>query len=338
MMPAHLRGRVLLVALAATVAAVLPAGAQEECVAIRARRILPVCPDLPWEIEDGVIVVRNGRIAAIGADAEIPPGAKVIEFPFGTVIPGLVAAATDLGGRHRGDESIAAGYRAVDAFNRYGNYAETLSAGVTAVHLSPGSHRLLTGQGAVVKLGGGPSGRVLRPHADLTINLGPGVYRPPLDVTYSFPASADVPIPLPRRQRPDSAMGQWLGLEEAIRRALEGEQPEPVSLHGPALARAWQEGLPLRFHANRAADLLGAIRFLKKHKRRGYLVGGAEAEKVSEAIRDARLPLVYQPRYRFGAPGDNLGTDPDVLAAEVRDFRRLAGVTLALAPPAGEAA
>ena len=338
MMPAKSTTLVLIALLAAAVASsAVEAGT--DSFALRARRILPVSPDLPSVIDNGVMIVRHGRIVAVGSDVEIPPDLPTMEFPDGTVTPGLVAAASDLagerrgggprtftisggiiilsggGGGERGDESIAAGYRAADGFDRYGNYAKTLAAGVTTVHLSPGSHRLLTGQGAVTKLAGPAPGRIIRPRADLTVNLDPEVYDPPPDVTYPFPASADVPITPGRRQRPGSRMGQFLALEEAVRDALAGKPDGQFSIHAPALARAWKDRLPLRVRADRAADLLGTVKFLRAQQRSGYLVGGAEADRAAEAIRDAKLPLVYQPRNQFRAPGDDIGRDPSALDA-----------------------
>jgi len=331
--------------------------------ALRARRILPVSPDLPWVIENGVIVVRDGRVAAVGKDLEIPPDLPTIDFPDGTVVPGLVAAASNLVGQRRGgesvlvisgrvifrsgggaaeqgDESIAAGYRAADAFDRYADYARTLAAGVTTVHLSPGTDRLLTGQGAVAKLGGPPAARMLRERADLSVNLGPDVYNPPPDVTFSFPASADVPIPLPRPQRPASRMGQFLVLEEAIRDAMAGKRGQRLSIHGPALAQAWKDRLPLRVRGDRAGDLLGTVKFLRTQQRAGYIVGGAEADRLADALRTASVPLVYQSRDQFRAPGSDIGRHPEgtraVLGSPACDFDALDGVKLALAPPVGQ--
>jgi len=350
-------------ALLAVVVASSAVEAGTDSFALRARRILPVSPDLPWVIENGVIVVRDGRIAAVGKDLEIPPDLPTIEFPDGTVVPGLVAAASDLVGQRRGgesvlsisgrvifrsgggaaeqgDESIAAGYRAADAFDRYADYARTLAAGVTTVHLSPGSHRLLSGQGAVAKLGGPPAARILRERADLSVNLGPDVYNPPPDVTFSFPASADVPIPLPRPQRPASRMGQFLALEEAIRDAMAGTRGERLSIHGPALAQAWKDKLPLRVRGDRAGDLLGTIKFLRTQQRAGYIVGGAEADRLADDLRTAGVPLVYQSRDQFRAPGSDIGRDPEgtraALGAPACDFEALTGVKLALAPPVGQ--
>ena len=47
--------------------------------AVRAGRILPVSPDLPEVIENGILVVRDGQIAAIGLDVEVPLDFQVIE-------------------------------------------------------------------------------------------------------------------------------------------------------------------------------------------------------------------------------------------------------------------
>ncbi len=308
-------------------------GAEGGSFVLRAGRIMPVSAELPWEIDQGVMVVRDGHIVAIGTDVEIPPDLPVLEFPHATIVPGLVAASSDLAGQHHGDESIAAGYRAVDAFDRYGDFVRPLSDGVTTVHLDPGKHRLLTGQGAVVKLGGDAARRILRASADLAINLG--APKPPLDVAYSFPASADVPIPEPKRQRPSSRMGQFLGIGEALRVAQQPLRDEPLDFQLVALADAWNRQIPLRVTAERAADLLGTIRFLDEYQRSGYVVGGAEAGRVAEALRQANLPLVFQPRDLFHAAGGDLGLDPAALAVPRSPFAALQGIKLALAPAPG---
>ena len=314
------------------------ATADSESFALRAGRILPVSPDLPAEIEDGVIIVRDGRIAAVGshADIDVSPDLPLIEIPDGTITPGFVAAASDLGGPHRGDESVAAGYRAVDAFDRFDDYAVTLAAGVTSVHVGSGTHRLLTGQSAVVRLGGPPADRVLQAQTDLMINLSPAVQEPPADVTYPFPASADVAIVPPRRQRPASRLDQLLALDESIRNALAETEPETFSIHAQALARAWRDNLPLRFRVDEPADALEAIKFLRQHQRPGYMVGGDRIGGVLAAVGSSRVPLVYRPSSRFRAPGGDIGTDPN--AQDELDLALLSSTVaqFAIAPPAGQ--
>lgn len=306
------------------------AGAESDSYVLRAGRIMPVSTELPWELEQGMMIVRNGRLVAVGTDLELPADLPVIDLPDATVVPGFVSAASELGGAHHGDESIAAGYRALDAFDRYGPHTRSLAAGVTTTHVGTGTHRLLTGQGAVVKLGGDVTDCVLRGTADLVVNLG--APRPPLDVTYSFPASADVAIPMPLRQRPASRMGQFLALEIAVREAGEPADSDEARYHRRALRNAWEKKLPLRITAQRAADLTGSLEFLARTERGGYLVGGAEADRVADRIRHSGVPLVLQPADRFSAAGGDVGLDPTSLAPSRVDYGRLHDIRLALAP------
>src|SRR5687768_3332974 len=48
-------------------------------------------------IERGNVIVRNGRIAAVGATATIPADARVMNLAGATVYPGLIDAATSIG-------------------------------------------------------------------------------------------------------------------------------------------------------------------------------------------------------------------------------------------------
>lgn len=313
-----------------------PADDPGDDFALRAGRILPVAEDLPPVIEGGLVIVRDGKIVAVGADLEVPPDLPLLEEPDAVVLPGLVAAATDEGGRHRGDESVAAAYRAVDAYDRYEDFSRTLAAGVTSMHVDPGNHRLVTGQGAVVKLGGKPQGRIIRERADLQVNLGDAVNSPPPDVTIPFPASSDVAISPPELQRPTSRMGQILALEEALGAALEKDRAKPFDAHREALAETWRESLPLRIGADRAVDLTDALSFLARKKRPGYVVGGAEAVRVADRLKSHDCGLVYRPRNRFRSVGADLGGSPDALSTDYHDLVRLEGVPLAIGVPVGQ--
>jgi imidazolonepropionase-like amidohydrolase len=62
--------------------------------AIRNARIVPVAGPA---IENGTVVVSGGLITAVGASAEVPAGAWVIDGKGLTVYPGLIDALTDLG-------------------------------------------------------------------------------------------------------------------------------------------------------------------------------------------------------------------------------------------------
>ncbi len=308
--------------------------------ALRVGRVITAASEGPFEIEDATVLVVDGKIAGVGKGLVIPPGVPVHHYPDAVLMPGLIAADTNLGvtprslrGSSIGDESMAAGYRAVDQFDRYADFRAYLKHGVTTIHIDPGAHRLLTGQGAVVSLAGPAAERVLVPSSDLSVNLG--VHNPPTDLEFSFPASSEVEIEAPSRQRPTSRLGQFLGLTESIDAASNPDGK--FDFHRNALGQAWRAGLPLRIEADRGADLLGAATFLREKKRRGYVVGGAESHLVASTLARQGVPVVYRPRRSFTTPTTDVGTSDASIDTSFADLKSLTG-RVALAPPHGESA
>ncbi len=305
---------------------------------LRAGTLLPVAEGKPWRIEDGVIIIRNGRIEAVGSygDVELPDQLPVVHMPEATVLPGLVNAATSLAGSHRGDHSIGAGYRAIDAFDRFGDYQGALAAGVTTVHLEPGRHRLLSGQGAVVRLGGSPGNRILRKSADLMVTLGASSLQPPDIQEQLVPPASDQEIMPQQPQRPTTRLSQRLALKEAIEAALNDDVSDVYDRHRAALRDAWLDDLPIRVAADRAVDIGSAVTFLTAHERSGYLVGGAEAASVAERISNAGFPLVYTLPASFRAADRDLGDDSGALEHDLRELKDIKDLELALATRADD--
>lgn len=299
---------------------------------LRAGTVYTMTDGDAWVLSPGVIVVRDGKIAQIGENIDPPADLPLIDLPDASVTPGLIAASTGLAGAHLGDESISAKYRAIDAYLAYEDYGPILASGVTSVHLSPGSHRLVTGVGAVVRLGGDLENRVLREATDLSINFVDGANAPPDDVTYSAPSSADVAIPAPRRQRPGSRMGWPLAIDEAL---AHSEPPQFADENYAALNRVWKSSLPVRLRAERAEDIARAAHFLADRDRKGYLVGGAEAGRAADVLRGKKLPLVYEAGSLRGEDPD-LGYDDDPIERDLAALSRLDGVTLAISTSPGD--
>lgn len=313
-----------------------PAIADDNSFVLRAGRVYPVSADVPVALEPGVIIVRDGRIVLVSDDTTpLPPDLPVIDYPDAVVMPGLVSAANDLAGAHQGDESIAAGYAAIDAHRPFADYDAILAAGVTTVHLSPGPHRLITGQGAVVKLGGPRDARVLSLRSDLTVNLSESAYDPPDDVTYPLPASADVPIEPAEPQRPASRLGQVQAIHNALREVQDAGDDRKFDYHRAALARAWNDKLPWRIQTHRSADILGSLALLEKLGRDGYLVGGAEIGEVADEVRGRKVPIVYRVPRAMRSIERDLGSNPDVLDDELATLKRIFNFQVALAGAPG---
>jgi len=87
--------RRLLLSACALAALTIAASAQAETVAITHARILTAGP--AGEIAQGTLVIRDGKIAAVGPTAAVPAGARVIDAAGAVVAPGFFATGSLLG-------------------------------------------------------------------------------------------------------------------------------------------------------------------------------------------------------------------------------------------------
>lgn len=104
-------------------------------VVIRAAQIIDGRGGAP--IRNGVIVVTDDKIVAVGANVAIPVGARVIDLGDATVMPGFIDLHTHITGRTLGDpERESAGVRDHDSFAAIlgvENARKTLLAGFTTI-------------------------------------------------------------------------------------------------------------------------------------------------------------------------------------------------------------
>lgn len=130
------------------------AAAQETPVAFVGAEILPVAgPPIP----DGALVVRNGRIVAVGprSEVEIPSEAERHDVTGRVIVPGLVDTHSHIGSGDGGDRSAALhpSVRILDALDaRDDGIHRARAGGITTVNVMPGSGRLMSGQTVYLKL------------------------------------------------------------------------------------------------------------------------------------------------------------------------------------------
>jgi len=121
--------------------------------------IMPVS-DAP--IENGVLLVTDGEIRAVGAsgDVRIPRNAEVIDVAGDVIVPGLVDSHSHIGQPAGGDRSspIQPEARVLDSINvRDAGFKRALAGGITTVNVMSGSGLLMSGQSIYVKLREGNS-------------------------------------------------------------------------------------------------------------------------------------------------------------------------------------
>jgi imidazolonepropionase-like amidohydrolase len=283
-------------------------------------------------IADAVLIVRDGKIVAVGrrADVSVPAEAIVHELGDATIIPGLVAGETLLAERGRDDlHALTPHYRAIDGFDWYADYHEPLSGGVTTVQLAPGNRRLLPGQGSVVKLyGDDPERRTLREAESLRVLLGdefkgaPRIYEPPVGAV-----SADRPLEPTRPQMAGTLNSAIAGLRASFQAARAA--PNSRDPFVKAMAASGSSKQPVRFTAPGAADVEAALALAREFDLRIVLVEPAVSKDKLSNWKSHVQGVVLNVGIRPGVVSDDASAHVPIDAA--RELRN-AGIPTAIRP------
>ncbi|MEM9496113.1 MAG: amidohydrolase family protein [Pseudomonadota bacterium] len=282
-------------------------------------------------IENGDVIIRDGRIAAIGPDLEAPAGANVIDASGKVVTPGVIAPLSALGLAEINldaeandispddDFPLGAALDAVDAFNPSSTLiAVNRAGGVTRAFSSPSAgSSLFAGRGAVVDLSGAPSS-VTKPQAAQTVVMG-----------YSGAARAG-----------DTRLGSWAVLRETLDEAA-AYAANPFTY--PARAREDRFAIadlkalgpvlrgdqPLIVYVYSANEIRNLIRLKNDYRLNVIIAGGTEAWVVAAELAEARIPVILNPMANLPAQFEDLN-------ATLKNAARLveAGVSVGFFSPA----
>jgi imidazolonepropionase-like amidohydrolase len=150
-------GLVLLVAAFVPVSAVRLAGqaAQPAAAGVVAIRNATIVTATRGTINNGTIVMRNGTIAAVGANVQIPAGATVIDGTGKFVSPGIIDAHS-----HIANDAINEGQTSVSSMTGMGDVLDPtdiaiqrdLAGGLTVANILHGSANPIGGKTVVIKL------------------------------------------------------------------------------------------------------------------------------------------------------------------------------------------
>jgi imidazolonepropionase-like amidohydrolase len=275
----------------ALLAGAAPAATQD--VAIRNATILTVTNGT---IENGTVVVRNGRITAVGRDVAMPAGVRVIDGTGRFVMPGIIDAHSHMaieGGINEGSESVTPEV-VVPVRDDDPTIYRALAGGVTSALLLHGSANTIGGQGAVIKMRWGQPADSLYfrgAHRIVKFALGENVTR------------ASSTAPLNERRFPMSRMGveqtlrswftraqqydrEWQAYRERARRDRTAVAPRR-DLRLEALADILRGDLKVHAHSYRGDEILMLMRVAEdfgfrintfQHVLEGYKVANEMAQ------------------------------------------------------------
>ena len=249
-------------------------------------------------IADGVVIVRDGKIAEVGAASKvrIPGGARVVEAAV--VTPGLIDARCTVGVSgllntpHDQDQidrsaPLQADLRAIDAFNPLdGLVAWVRGFGVTAIHTGHAPGELVPGQTAVLRTDGRPvETSAVKPVASIAVTLGAAGLR-----------GADK-APGTRAKAVAMLRQELIRAKEyaAKRRTAPDDKKPGRDLELETLASALAREVPLAITANRAQDIAAALRLQKEFGFDLVLDSGAEAPILLDELKAAKVPVIVHP-------------------------------------------
>jgi imidazolonepropionase-like amidohydrolase len=162
-------------------------------------------------IENGSILIRGGKIAAVGKDVKAPASATVIDATGKYVTPGFVDSHshTALDDVNEGSLSVTAMVRMRDVVNNTEiNIYRQLAGGTTTIHQLHGSANSIGGQNSIIKLKWG------RPVEEMWVSEAPRTIKFALGENPKR-SNTNLPQGVPRRF-PATRMG----VEETIREAF----------------------------------------------------------------------------------------------------------------------
>jgi len=125
---------------------------QERVVALRGGTVLTVTRGV---IPKGTVLLRDGKIAAVGASVDVPAGADVIDVSGRFVTPGLIDAHSHIAGDsiNEGGTAVSSMVEMEDVLDPTDiNIYRDLAGGLTTANVLHGSANPIGGRNAVIKL------------------------------------------------------------------------------------------------------------------------------------------------------------------------------------------
>ena len=262
-----------------------------------------VVPVLGETIENGTVLIENGRISAIGADLTVPTGAEIIDATGKWVLPGFIEAHGHVGiheeanGWAGNDTNEMTGpnmaaVRAIDAINIDDEgFRDALSGGVTTIVVKPGSGNPIGGQSVAIKSWGGRTidEQVISDSVSIKSALGENPKRVYGD----------------QKKTPSTRLGVSLIIRQAFVDAQNYVQARDAAaekgdaftrdLGKEALGRVLSGELAWDQHVHRHDDIATAIRLAEEFDYRLVINHGTEGHKMADVLAEKNIPVIFGP-------------------------------------------
>lgn len=279
-------------------------------------------------IDSGNVIIQNGKIAAVGANASVPSGAERIDGKGLTVFPGMIDAGTNMGLAEitlavAGSVDLAevgnnnANAKAIKGIHPHSAHINvTRVNGITSV-LSAPTGGLIPGQAALINLSGStPDEMAVVPVWGLVINFpriafgGGGFGGGGGGFGGGQQAAADFNEAVRRRDQAVDELKKIFKDADAYLRARDAYAKDkslpyvPVNQRFDALEPYIRGQKPIVFTSERERDIRAIAKFVAEMKVKGVLAGGQEAWKAADDLKKNNIPVIFTHIYSLPTLAD----------------------------------
>jgi len=267
-------------------------------------------------IEDGTLVIKDGKIAGVGAAVEVPAGAQIIDGKGLQVYPGLFDPVTQMGLSEIGAVSSTVDSSEIGSYNpdvvaatailpSSEHIPVTRAAGITEVLAVPGSggfdfsgnRNVIGGQASAFHLAGWTMDEMqIKRNVAMVLNW------PQIETrTFDFATFSRKEKPYAdAKQEYDKQVNEltdWIERARHYAQAIGHGGPSDFErdVKLEALAPVIRGQLPLLVFADHAREIRNAVEFCDKQKLKMILAGGSEAYKVKELLRSKNISVILRP-------------------------------------------
>jgi imidazolonepropionase-like amidohydrolase len=288
--------------------------AQSTPIAFVGARVIPIDGE---EIQNGVVVVNEGRIVSVSSPgaAGIPANARRIDVTGKVLMPGLVDSHSHVGQPEGADASspFQPDVRVLDSVNpRAASIKRARAGGITTVNVMPGSGHLLSGQTLYLKL------REARVIDDLLIRMPDGSYAGGIKMANGTNPRRATPFPGTRGKAAAIVREQYIKAQEyrAKVRAAGNDATKlpPRDLRMEALVEALDGKRIVQHHTHRHDDILTVVRLAEEfnlkvvlhHVSDGWMV--AKEVAASKQVLGASVIVIDSPGGKLEAKDASMDT------------------------------
>ena len=260
-------------------------------------------------IEGGTVLIRNGRIAAVGTDLDVPSTAEIIDARGLVVTPGIINAGTTLGISEIGAVAATQDVRELQEINARVKASVAVHAhsemlpitranGVTTAITAPAGG-LVSGQAALIDMAGWTAPEV--------------VAKSPVAMVIDFPENLALSSGKEAKEAKERVETDRKTLRDWMRRAraYAGASHTKPSEDGDedddelrALVPVVRGELPVLLQADSEDGIRAALEFADEFGLDAILVGTRDVWRTIDAIAAAGVPVILGPLESRPAPGD----------------------------------